>query len=343
MKRFYCICGQEVFFHNRQCGQCGRAIAFDPHSRTLYSGQRNDNQFLAELLNGTRRKYRLCDNYQPPVQCNWLLNEDDSHHQCLSCRTTQTIPDMAQPKNPVRWKRLEQAKRRLFYTLLSLNLDVRSRVESGQGLAFQFLEDQRTNPNVEIKHVLTGHDNGLITLNAAEADEGFLHTVKDEMNERYRTVLGHFRHEVGHYYWQRLLHNEQLSEFRKIFGDERTDYQKALKVYYEHGPVPDWQTSFISAYASCHPLEDWAESWAHYLHITDTLETAHFYGLTAYEPSLNDFDVWFSQWGRVVQIMNALNRSMGMADAYPFVLSQEVLNKLRFIDQLVDSQSKAVS
>jgi hypothetical protein len=38
----------------------------------------------------------------------------------------------------------------------------------------------------------------------------------------------------------------------------------------------NWQKSFISKYATSHPWEDWAETWAHYLHIMDMLETAFF-------------------------------------------------------------------
>ncbi|UQB41738.1 putative zinc-binding metallopeptidase [Thiomicrospira microaerophila] len=340
MKRFYCDCGQEVYFHNTHCEHCGRDLAFDPISMKLLCGHRELGRFISQDSQHRTQSYKTCVNHTEPLNCNWLLSADDPHSQCISCRTTQTIPDLSRPKNPLRWKKLEQAKRRLFYTLLSLGLDVRGRELDEQGLAFQFLEDQRTNPHVAIEHVLTGHVNGLITLNAAEADEGFLHTMKEAMNEPYRTLLGHFRHEVGHYYWMKLLSEEALVQFRRVFGDERFDYQRALSIYYQYGPARHWEVSFISGYATSHPFEDWAETWAHYLHITDTLDTAHAYGLTNYEPSRNDFDTWIAEWTRVTQLMNALNRSMGLADAYPFVLTPIILSKLRFIDQLIDSQAR---
>ncbi|MFA6699927.1 MAG: putative zinc-binding metallopeptidase [Thiomicrospira sp.] len=343
MKRFYCDCGQEVYFDNTHCEHCGRDLGFDPQTLSLRCGKREKGRFYSQDAQGETLVFKVCSNHSEPLQCNWLLSIDDTHHQCISCRTTQTIPDLSRKKNPLRWKKLEQAKRRLFYTLLSLNLDVRGREAHQTGLAFQFLEDQRSNPNVNIEHVLTGHYNGLITLNAAEADEGFLHTMKEAMNEPYRTVLGHFRHEVGHYYWMMLLKDESLVQFRRVFGDERFDYQRALSIYYEYGPARDWPVSFISGYATSHPLEDWAETWAHYLHITDTLDTAHAYGLTDYEPKAHDFDQWITEWARVTQVLNALNRSMGLADAYPFVLTPIILGKLRFIDQLIDSQAGTMS
>jgi hypothetical protein len=340
MQRFYCNCGQEVYFADTHCVACGKELGFDPSKRHLYCGRRDGHVFVAELPNGSEKRFKVCDNHHEPVRCNWLLAEDDPHHQCISCRTTNIIPDQYQPKNPQRWRRLEEAKRRLFDTLISLGLDVRGAPDRVNGLRFDFLEDQRSNPYVDIEFVLTGHSHGLITLNAAEADEGFLHTMKEQMNEPYRSLLGHFRHEVGHYYWERLLRSESLVQFRRVFGDERFDYGQALRSYYQYGPQRNWEVSFISAYASSHPFEDWAETWAHYLHITDTLETARVYGLSNYVQSRHDFDLWVNEWLKVVKVMNALNRSMGLADPYPFVLSPIVMSKLRFIDELVDSQAR---
>lgn len=335
MKRFFCECGQEVYFDNTHCEKCGKDLAFDPTSLTLLGGERRDNLFIFKASNGVETLYKTCAHIEEPLKCNWLIPHDDPNSQCISCRTTRTIPDLSRVKNPQRWQRLEQAKRRLFYTLLNLGLDVKGAEELKNGLAFQFLEDQRTNPEVNIEHVLTGHHEGVITLNAAEADEGFLHTMKEAMNEPYRTLLGHFRHEIGHYYWMHLLEGDKLSEFRRVFGDERFDYPRALTNYYQFGPARHWEVSFISGYATSHPFEDWAETWAHYMHITDTLETARAYGLTEYTPGVDDFDNWIAQWTRVTQVMNALNRSMGLADAYPFILTPIVLTKLRFIDRLI--------
>ncbi len=280
--------------------------------------------------------FRPCSNRYSSVLCNWSVSDPEAH-QCVSCSCTRTIPDQSSEKNQKRWHELEMAKRRLFTTLLKLNLPIENFTQKENGLAFDFLEDQRSNPNIALEHVLTGHSNGVITLNAMEADEGFLHTVKEEMGENYRTLLGHFRHEVGHYYWDIVIQNEcQLNQFRDLFGDERQDYNEALERYYQRDRPKFRSNLYISQYASSHPHEDWAETWAHYLHIVDTLETAVSYGLSTYEPKTNDFDNWYSEWARVAQTMNALNRSMGLSDAYPFILTEVVRNKLRFIDSLID-------
>ncbi|WP_373019617.1 putative zinc-binding metallopeptidase [Thiomicrorhabdus sp.] len=344
MKRFFCQCGQEVFFHNLYCGECGRDLAYDPSIQTMWSGEIHDDQYFYPHSSDPNlpppKSLKLCQLRESQVNCNWLIASGDSESecQCISCRTTRVIPDLSQEKNPKRWQYLERAKRQLMYTLLELKLISPHGGEANKDLKFDFLEDRRTNPNVTLEHVLTGHHKGLITLNAAEADEGFLHTMKEQMGERYRTLLGHFRHEVGHYYWQHLIADKHLEDsFREVFGDERQDYEKALKRYYEKGKENHWMGRYITLYASSHPHEDWAETWAHYMHIVDTLETAVSYGLSVYEPKENDFDRWFNEWRRVSQVMNALNRSMGMADPYPFTLSPVVQGKLRFIDELVDS------
>lgn len=313
---------------------------FDPKSKTMWSGVLTAKGFEAHSTNNdgneTAAVFHPCSNRYSSVLCNWgVSNQED--HQCIACASTRTIPDQESEKNQKRWRELEMAKRRLFITLLNLNLPIDNFMQKDNGLAFDFLEDKRSNPNVELEHVLTGHCNGVITLNAMEADEGFLHTMKEEMGEHYRTILGHFRHEVGHYYWSILVHTDaQLEKFRELFGDERQDYAQALEDYYAK-EAPQFRSNlYITQYASSHPHEDWAETWAHYLHIVDTLETAVSYGVSSYEPKVNDFDDWYSEWARVAQVMNSLNRSMGLADAYPFILTEVVRNKLRFIDNLVD-------
>lgn len=326
--------------NNAFCEKCGRDLIFDPLAQTMWSGVLTDKGFLAHTKNNGSKKIQMilhpCSNRNSAIKCNWSTT-CDGDCQCISCKSTRTIPDLSAPKNPERWQALERAKRQLFTTLLSLNLPIVDFHQKEGGLAFDFLEDQRSNPNVSLKHVLTGHHNGTITLNAAEADEGFLHIMKEQMGENYRTVLGHFRHEVGHYYWSIVIQtDEQLTQFRALFGDERQDYQAALEHYYQQPKRKFKSSQFITPYASSHPHEDWAETWAHYLHIVDTLETAVSYGLSAYEPKINDFENWYAEWARVAQTMNALNRSMGLSDAYPFILTELVREKLQFIDYLID-------
>jgi hypothetical protein len=220
------------------------------------------------------------------------------------------------------------------------------------GLGFEFLAGQTGMAEFSDysggHNVLTGHRNGLITINIAEADPSARESMRELMSEQYRTLLGHFRHEIAHYYWDRLVRDTHwLAEYRKLFGDERNDYQQSLTSYYAEGPPLDWQQNFISAYASSHPWEDFAETWAHYLHIIDTLETSHSVGFAItgqMEPSptsgadvftLATFEELLADWSRLTLAMNALNRSMGLDDAYPFSLSVPVAAKLAFVHRLI--------
>jgi hypothetical protein len=202
--------------------------------------------------------------------------------------------------------------------------------------------------------VMTGHASGLITLNIEEADDAKRARIKQDLHEPYRTLLGHFRHEVGHYYWDRLVRDSQwLGPFRKVFGDERADYGEALKRHYTEGPPAGWGDAFISSYATAHPWEDWAESWAHYLHITDSLSTGIGFGLDAedlerrvspftrddlYAPEdagAGQFLSLLNSWIEMILVLNELARSMGEQAFYPFVMSRPVVAKLQVISMIV--------
>lgn len=291
-----------------------------------------------------KRRYRLCAHYATAGICNWAVPADDPNPLCQSCRLSRVIPDLEQEQNHEAWRRLEAAKRRLLYSILNLRLPLITRQEDPQsGLAFEFLAD--TSPE---EPVLTGHDSGVITINIAEADDAERERRRRAMHEPYRTLLGHLRHESGHYYWDLIIQNdERIADFRALFGDERVDYADALQKHYETGPRADWQTQFISAYASTHPWEDWAETWAHYLHMTDALETAAADGISIAGMSLAttrfdgaalrnlSFDELFVQWLPLAAALNDLNRSLGLPDGYPFVLSDTAIAKLRFAHDLV--------
>ncbi|MGB5600810.1 MAG: putative zinc-binding metallopeptidase [Thiothrix litoralis] len=324
MRRFHCVCGQEVFFEESVCPACHSPLGFNP--ATLRMVVLTDAPTL-----------RTCALRYHPVGCNWMLAEGDNHRQCRSCRLTRTVPQQNIPINVQRWKVLERAKRRLVYSFIMLGLPVVTRMQDpDEGLAFDFLEDQRTNPLVKKKIVYTGHHNGVITLHVAEADDAYRAKTREQMNESYRTVLGHMRHEMGHYYWDKLIRGSVwYPRFRYLFGGEE-DYRESMDNYYAYGPVPKWEKRHVSAYASAHPWEDWAETWAHYLHIMDTLETAAGFAVihrsTAHS---RDFHLLMGEWRQLTLMMNALNRSMGQRDSYPFTLSRQVIVKLRFIHQLV--------
>lgn len=351
MKDFLCdYCGQAVFFENVQCVNCRHSLGYLPDVAAMSALQPTDNGYWRALAPGAQgRHYRPCQNYSEYQVCNWLTPADNPEPFCLSCRLNRTIPNLSIPENIGYWYRLEVAKRRLVYTLLALRLPLFNKIDDPErGLAFDFLADP-DDPFQESAKVFTGHANGVITINVAEADDAVREKMRLDMNERYRTVLGHFRHEIGHYYWELLVKDSAwLGSFRELFGDERQDYDAALQRHYREGPPADWQQRFISAYASSHPWEDWAETWAHYLHIVDTLETAESFGLTfrpeqSQTPALvagwnqqsGAFEDLLERWLTLTFAINSINRSMGLKDLYPFVFSAPAVNKMRFAHQLI--------
>lgn len=344
MKAFTCECGNQLFFDNTQCLRCGRELGFLPEAMTLSALEPAADGLFQGLATGGR--YRKCGNHVAHSVCNWMVAEDDGHSLCRSCRLNAVIPNLSDPRNITLWYRIEQAKRRLLYGLFHLGLDARSKsVDPSRGLAFRFMEDpahedEFSNTLSSDHRVLTGHRAGVITINIREAEHSAREEMREKMNERYRTLLGHFRHESGHYYWMLLLDDDtKLAAFRELFGDERANYGAALKAYYANGPAADWGQRFVSAYASAHPWEDWAESWAHYLHMVDTIETAEDLGFGFNDVPENanwsTFDELIDDWGRLTLALNMLNRSMGLPDAYPFVVTGMAAEKIRFIHQLI--------
>lgn len=333
MKTFRCSCGNRIFFENTHCVSCGAPLGFDPARLDLVPLRRLSGGLL-EAPDG--HLYRPCRNSSEYRICNWLVDAGSDRPYCDSCDLTRTIPALDYDNNLALWSLLEEAKRRLVYTLLVLDLPVVSRsVDPTAGLAFDFLEDRGRNPAVLEEHVLTGHAHGVITLNVREADHLARETERHRLGETYRTPLGHLRHESGHYYFERMIYGtSRLAEFRALFGNEQADYAAALARHYAEPPGPPGY-AYISAYAMSHPLEDWAECWAHYLHMMDTLETAAAFKLLDGAPSLWDFDHAVTQWLDFGIALNALNRSLGMLDPYPFVLTRPVVEKLRFLHQLV--------
>lgn len=282
------------------------------------------------------KRFRYCRNQRDYGACNWLLPEGEHKPYCISCRLNRTVPDLSGAENIGRWIKLEEAKRHLLYSLLSLGLALTPANNRGVNLAFAFLEDARTNPDMAESFIATGHKSGLITINLAEADDLYRERVREELGEHYRTILGHFRHEIGHYYYEILVADSQWREsFETLFGDPQTDYGEALNRYYALSPSADWHKAYISNYAQAHPLEDWAETWAHYLHIVDTLETATTFGLISRDAEPGDMDAILSEWLELSVGLNALNRSMGLADAYPFVITPAVRDKLNLVHRVI--------
>jgi len=341
MKIFHCdVCSGPLFFENSLCTRCNKAVGYFP-----------DRDEMA-VLNEAR--HRPCRNFVAEQICNWTIPAEDPSEYCLSCRLTRVIPDLEQPGARALWQSSEMAKRRLIHGLLDLGLPVVGKdVDEEQGLAFEFRADD---PAAE-QPVLTGHADGVITLNIAEADDAERERRRLQMHEPYRTLLGHLRHESGHYYWNLLVRDsERLSGFRRVFGDERADYAEALQRHYDQGSPADWQSRFVSSYASSHPWEDWAETWAHYLHMADSLDTAAASGIALRRTdrrdvppgrvtpihSSDEFSAMIGNWIALTCVLNNLNRSMGMQDAYPFALSEPALAKLRFVHELVSGEEPRI-
>lgn len=349
MKLFECQhCGQPLYFENVRCESCGRSLGYLPARETI-SALEEGKRGLRALAERNGR-YRYCVNAQFGA-CNWLVSVDSPEQFCAACRHNRIIPDLSLPENEANWRKIELAKHRLFYTLLKLRLPLETKLEDPErGLAFDFLAVPPSD-SAQDERVMTGHDNGLITINLAEADDAERERMRRQMGEPYRTLLGHFRHEIAHYYWDRLVRDTPVVDaFRQLFGDEREDYGAALQRHYANGPPPDWQDRFVSAYASVHPWEDWAETWAHYFHMVETLETASAFGMRVrprvtkgadlsaaidFDPHSAALDRIVDSWLPLTFAVNSINRSMGLADLYPFVLAPPVIVKLSFIHERI--------
>jgi hypothetical protein len=347
MRLFKCpSCSQMLFFENTRCERCSHRLGYDPAAFMMRSLEPEGTQDGGTWMD-TAGAWRFCQNADRQA-CNWLLPAASAETFCLACRHNRLIPDLTVPENETAWQSLEVAKHRLLYALLRWNLPLPTRSENPvDGLVFDFPAETPLQP-----HVLTGHDHGVITIALKEGDAVERERMRYQMGELYRTPLGHFRHEIGHFYWDRLVRDSAyLEPFRALFGDERTDYAEALQTHYSRPPLPGWQEHFVSLYAASHPWEDFAETWAHYLHIVDTLETAAAFGLRIH-PTVSrdemlqadiDFDPYaetvldkiVDDWLPLAFAINSLNRSMGQADVYPFVLSPKVMEKLGYIHALV--------
>jgi hypothetical protein len=348
MRLFVCQhCRNLLYFENRNCEACGHLLGYLPKRGLLTAVEPEGDNWVT--MAKPRAAVRFCANAEYDA-CNWLVPADGPDKLCAACRHNRTIPVLSEPANLEAWRKLELAMHRLFYTLLKLRLPLVDRTENpAHGLVFDVLADP---PARQGPKVLTGHDDGLITLALTEADDAQREQRRQQMGEPYRTLLGHLRHEVGHYFWDVLVRDAgKLEACRAVFGDDTLDYEAALKTHYAEGAPADWQNSFISEYATTHPWEDFAETWAHYLHIVDTLETATAFGVQV-APKLDetgelqadgnldpyrekDIERLVSDWLPLTFAVNNLNRSMGQPDLYPFILSKPAIAKLGFIHDLV--------
>jgi hypothetical protein len=338
MRTFTCdSCNGTLYFENDTCLTCGQKVGFRP-----------DEMAMCTIAAARAAGMRECRNWSEYRACNWFAAVSPGRSgYCMACDLNEVVPDLRDPQRRALWTETEGAKRRLIFTLRQLKLPLFG-LGAKQALRFRLLADERVNtgavdpPKQEPIHM--GHEGGRLTLDVGEADDARREAVRKRMHEPYRTMLGHLRHEIGHYYWYVLVDGAPLQPmFRALFGDERKSYEAALKNHYESAPPSTWQQSFVSAYASAHPWEDFAETWAHYIHILDTLDTASaamiaIGGRAIVSPlplvAERPFATILDAWRPLSVCLNQLNRSMGMRDAYPFAATNRVIEKLGFIHEI---------
>lgn len=338
MRLFRCdVCGQTLHFENSHCLSCGARLGFLPDRFDLTAVDAQPDGMLRPRLAPDAAQI-ACGN-ATATGCNWLVPAGTGRSLCTACELNRTIPDLTITGNAEKWTQIEEAKRRLVYALLRFDLPLTG---ANGPIRFDFMADTGGTP------VLTGHADGVITVNIAEADPAERESRRTRLGEPYRTVLGHLRHEMGHFYWDVLVRDRgQTDAAQAVFGDASADYAAALQNHYDQGPPADWQSGFVSAYATVHPLEDFAETWAHYLHMIDTLDTAASFALQVTvgddtappipsDPyAAPDLATMQQAWVPLTVALNSLNRSMGQPDAYPFAPSPTALAKLGFVHDLV--------
>ncbi len=346
MRTFGCVCGQTLFFENVACERCGREVGWCPSCRAIAA--------LEPLGDGTYRCANAgcgavlvkCANYARENVCNRCLPAAEAARGlCDACRFNRTIPDLSMEGNRERWAELEAAKRRLLYTLDLLGLPYGSAADGfDPPLAFDFKADAIPVDGLwrwmgEGERVFTGHEDGKITINIREADSVEREKLRVDLGEAHRTLIGHFRHEVGHYYWDLLVRGRHEAEFKRVFGDhENPPYGEALQRHYREGPPPKWKDRFVSAYATMHPWEDWAETFSLYLDITSVLDTAVNMGLIG-PLDLADLHGMVGRYRQLGLVLNELNREMGLIDVVPEVLHAPVVEKLGLVHALVRRQA----
>ena len=347
MRTFHCdACENTLFFENDTCLNCGSKVGF------------RSGELKMTTVDSARASGLVpCRNWSELNACNWYAAANDAQNAgyCLACSADELVPDLSDPQRLALWTETERAKRRLVYTLLTLGLPLGPSADK-RGLRFRLLADARVDTGTvdppAQDAVTIGHDQGQLTMNVVEADDAHREAMRKRLNEPYRTMLGHLRHEIGHYYWYRLIEDTgRIESFRALFGDERADYSAALAAHYAKSSTDGWQDSFVSFYASAHPWEDFAETWAHYVHIVDTLDTAcdekiAIAGRTLAAPlplTERTFEAMLADWLPLTVALNQLNRSMGMRDAYPFAISDRVVEKLAFVHDVCRGAVAGVS
>lgn len=351
MKNFACTkCGNKIYFENVKCLRCESLLGFLPEALSMVAlvpdGPDGDAGPVRYRIAGNGHSLvSYCANARQGV-CNWLTPAGDAAQLCMACDLNRTIPNLGEAGGLAAWSELEKAKKRLVYALRRLGLPLDTTAQGTGKLTFDFVRD-----------AVTGHQDGVITIDISEADAVERVRQREMFGEAYRALLGHLRHESGHFYWRVLVeHGGRLEAFRALFGDERADYAEALQRHHAGGPAADWQERFVSAYASVHPWEDWAETWAHYLHMVSAVDTAEAEGMEPRASGIlfgaiwpfrksdsyreTDFNKLMERWVPLSTALNSMSRCMGHEDFYPFVIPAPAYEKLKFVHSAIRGSGK---
>ncbi|MEM6354459.1 MAG: putative zinc-binding metallopeptidase [Pseudomonadota bacterium] len=273
------------------------------------------------------------------IGCNWVAATDTT--LCDACAMTALAPDPSMPGAVDNWAATEAAKRWVLATLG--RWDWFGRQDTGPRPVFHMLAEGVT-------PVVMGHAEGVVSISVEEADPVLQIARREALGERYRTMIGHMRHEIAHVLWWRLsIRDDFLEGFRSLFGDEHSDYGAALKQHYGDGAPSDWRERYLTPYASAHPHEDWAETAAHLLHLVDITDSFLAAGLSADDVPGCDWDPYVEPDPNMLMDVaatlavgiNHVNRSMGLPDLYPFVLSEHARRKLAFAHRWLRSGAAA--
>ncbi|KAA5539180.1 hypothetical protein FYK55_24995 [Roseiconus nitratireducens] len=329
MRNFDCRCGAALFFHSEQCVRCKSATAMCANCRQVAAvDDLNDGTVQCSNC-GTHM--RFCGNRVQNAICNGGVRAESADALCRYCSLNQIVPDLSMPGNREKWLSIERAKHRVLYDVDRIGFPIITDAGDGRAiLRFEF-KSSTAEP------VTTGHTSGLITMNIAEADSVQREQTRVQFGEPQRTLVGHFRHELGHYFWDVCVNPSRLDEYRQLFGDERNpDYVTAQQQYYSGGPPDDWWTTYVSEYATMHSWEDFAETFNAYLDMIAIVGTsAHFHRLRVdADVDGGDFQQLLTAYQDIGIVANELNRDMGMLDLVPEVFTPPVVQKMRFVHSL---------
>ncbi len=327
MRTYHCRCGGTLFFHSMKCVACGATTAVCPRCSSVTSLTHRSGG--ASVCDHCGANLRLCNNRIRYAACNRGVWQPADGNLCRYCALNRVIPDLSVAENLEKWKRMERAKHRVLHDVDRLGLPlITDRTGPGPRLAFRF-------PAAIGEPAITGHANGLITINIDEADSAHRERTRVKFAEPHRTLVGHFRHELGHYFWEVCVKPNCLDAFRETFGDERNpNYQDAKRRYYEAPARSDWQANHVSRYATMHPWEDFAETFNAYLDMNAIVATATHFNRLRVEVDQSDFEQLFTTYTEVGIVANELNRDMGLLDLVPEVFTTPVRQKLEFVHNL---------